>query len=398
MEAWDRYARLCIQIDINEPLVNTILIGRFEQPVSYEGIQNLYFSCGRLGRKVEACPYTICKGKELVVADEEGLAGRGVPPRDVQVDHCAQSSNAVAEKNETTEVEGPYDPWMVVNRRTNGREGTKAKFSTESNVKATRNVTPQLPPKIPKWRSMSNNGSGSYQSMPHKNYVHGTGDHHKKPDLNWAPISVGSGNKDRCDSLLGSLGSKLLTKGAKAFDSVSGLLPNPNLQAQPHKKPLSSIKNKKAFARSLSQLSQPNSDRTTVEKLPSASSCPLPPSLTSSPICVPAIPIDPNFKFSASSCGVVNHPNDRSEPLLSGDWLAISSPIEAKASNGGGKVGEFSDHNINPVDHGPSIFEGNREVIVGEQSSPCTRDESIYEDMGFDGMVSEEGDGAPPFA
>lgn len=38
------------------------------------------------------------------------------------------------------------------------------------------------------------------------------------------------------------------------------------------------------------------------------------------------------------------------------------------------------------------------EVIVGEQSSPCSRDGSIYEDMGFDGMVSEEGDGAPPSA
>ena len=38
MEARGRYARICIQIDINQPLVNTILIGRFEQPVSYEGI------------------------------------------------------------------------------------------------------------------------------------------------------------------------------------------------------------------------------------------------------------------------------------------------------------------------------------------------------------------------
>ena len=262
----------------------------------------------------------------------------------------------MAEKNGTTEVEGPYGPWMVVNCRTNGRKGTKAKFGRESNAKATQNVTPQLPPKILEWRSTSNNGSDSYQSIPHKNYVHGTRDHHKKPDLNWTPISVGFGNKDRLDSSLGSLGSELLTKGAKAFDSVSGLLPNPNLQAQPHRKALSSIKSKKAFARSLSQLPHPNSDRTTVEKLPSASSCPLPPSLTSSPICVPVTAIDPNFKFSASSCGVVNHPNDRSGPLLSGDRPAISSPIEAKASNGGGKVGEFSDHNINPVDHGPSIF------------------------------------------
>ena len=64
MEARGKYARLCIQIDINKPLVNHILIGRFEQAVSYEGIQSLCFSCGRLEHKVDACTYTICKGKE----------------------------------------------------------------------------------------------------------------------------------------------------------------------------------------------------------------------------------------------------------------------------------------------------------------------------------------------
>ena len=30
MEARGRYARLCIQVDLNKPLIDTILIGRFE--------------------------------------------------------------------------------------------------------------------------------------------------------------------------------------------------------------------------------------------------------------------------------------------------------------------------------------------------------------------------------
>ena len=29
VEAWGKYARLCIQIDTNKPLTNTIVIGRF---------------------------------------------------------------------------------------------------------------------------------------------------------------------------------------------------------------------------------------------------------------------------------------------------------------------------------------------------------------------------------
>ena len=71
LEARGQYARLCIQIDINKPLVNTILIGRFEQPVSYEGIQNLCFSCGRLGHRAEACPFTIRKGVGQTASVEE---------------------------------------------------------------------------------------------------------------------------------------------------------------------------------------------------------------------------------------------------------------------------------------------------------------------------------------
>ena len=71
LEARGKYARLCIQIDIDKPLVNTIVIGRFEQPVSYEGIQNLCFSCGRLGHRVEACPFTSRKGGEKMVPQKD---------------------------------------------------------------------------------------------------------------------------------------------------------------------------------------------------------------------------------------------------------------------------------------------------------------------------------------
>ncbi|XP_023873886.2 uncharacterized protein LOC111986484 [Quercus suber] len=71
MEARGRYARICVQININKPLINSILIRRFEQVVTYEGIQRLCFSCGRVGHKVEARPYTIRKEKGLPTSSEE---------------------------------------------------------------------------------------------------------------------------------------------------------------------------------------------------------------------------------------------------------------------------------------------------------------------------------------
>nr|POE51982.1 hypothetical protein CFP56_76578 [Quercus suber] len=36
METRGSYARLCIQVDLNKPLINTVIIGRFEQGVTYE--------------------------------------------------------------------------------------------------------------------------------------------------------------------------------------------------------------------------------------------------------------------------------------------------------------------------------------------------------------------------
>ena len=53
------YARLCIQIDLDKPLIKSIRIGRLVQQVKYEGIPSLCFCCGRLGHKQEKCCYKI---------------------------------------------------------------------------------------------------------------------------------------------------------------------------------------------------------------------------------------------------------------------------------------------------------------------------------------------------
>ena len=109
MEARGKYARACIQIDVNKPLVNTICIVRFERAVTYEGIHSLYFSCGRLGHKVERCPYTIWKEKEPLI-----------PTKEVQItgsDMTSSSVHSMMDVGEASEVDGHYGPWMVVSKR-----------------------------------------------------------------------------------------------------------------------------------------------------------------------------------------------------------------------------------------------------------------------------------------
>ena len=59
LESRGRYARICVQINVEKPLITTLLIGNFEQPIIYEGIHKLCFSCGRIEHRKEACPHII---------------------------------------------------------------------------------------------------------------------------------------------------------------------------------------------------------------------------------------------------------------------------------------------------------------------------------------------------
>ena len=54
-----RFARLCVQVNLDKPLVRMIYLHKLTQNVLYEGINTLCFSCGRIGHKIETCPYTI---------------------------------------------------------------------------------------------------------------------------------------------------------------------------------------------------------------------------------------------------------------------------------------------------------------------------------------------------
>ena len=51
------FARLCIQVDLDKPLINMVKIGRLKQRVAYEGIGSLCYCCGWLGHRQENCCY-----------------------------------------------------------------------------------------------------------------------------------------------------------------------------------------------------------------------------------------------------------------------------------------------------------------------------------------------------
>ena len=108
-----------MQVDVDKPLIDTVLIGRFEQAVTYEGINRLCFSCGRMDHRRECCPYAVKDGKDQV-EKEEGDS----------VDRVGQPCNTYAidipewERRTTSEaLEDNYGPWLLVSRKRNGTKG-----------------------------------------------------------------------------------------------------------------------------------------------------------------------------------------------------------------------------------------------------------------------------------
>ena len=109
---------------MNKLLINTVLIGKFEQVVVYEGINKLCFACSRIGHKKEMCLHAIrCDApppeKEMPSTNSYSTN----PHRMHEASQCEVGSG-IAGGSGMDHEEDRYEPWMVVTRKRGGQKGT----------------------------------------------------------------------------------------------------------------------------------------------------------------------------------------------------------------------------------------------------------------------------------
>uniref|UniRef100_A0A2N9HK07 DUF4283 domain-containing protein n=1 Tax=Fagus sylvatica TaxID=28930 RepID=A0A2N9HK07_FAGSY len=88
-----RFARICIQLDLEQPLARTIRVGKTKLAVIYEGIGLLCFHFGRIGHRSESCP-------SRVLEEIETPIDTSTNPKSAEEDKLKR-----------------FGPWMLVSRR-----------------------------------------------------------------------------------------------------------------------------------------------------------------------------------------------------------------------------------------------------------------------------------------
>ncbi|XP_050242300.1 uncharacterized protein LOC126691288 [Quercus robur] len=115
-EARGRYARICVQVDLNKPLIRSILLEGMIQEIQYEGINTLCFSCGHVGHQKEGCPYSVKTNAPTPTPEQESTLG------EEEVDVMA-SNNFQEVGTSNVNLKDEYGPWVLVRRKKVGPKG-----------------------------------------------------------------------------------------------------------------------------------------------------------------------------------------------------------------------------------------------------------------------------------
>lgn len=97
VKARTMYARMCVEIDLNAPLLPSYTVDGNKLKIEYEGLHLICFSCGKVGHVTEYCPL------------------KGCPiPKEGNADHLHHAPTVGGEGRTTSPQEEPkFGGWMV---------------------------------------------------------------------------------------------------------------------------------------------------------------------------------------------------------------------------------------------------------------------------------------------
>lgn len=114
-EVRSRFARICIQVNLDKSLITTILLERVVQEVLYEGISTLCFFCGRVGHQQEGCPFTInIRTPTTEVEESNANADQFESSRE---DGAASQEVGKVGSDLKGDGKETYGPWLLVKRK-----------------------------------------------------------------------------------------------------------------------------------------------------------------------------------------------------------------------------------------------------------------------------------------
>ncbi|XP_028756309.1 uncharacterized protein LOC114715614 [Neltuma alba] len=103
-----RFARICVELDLNSPLLPSIFINGIEKKIVYEGLHSICFSCGKYGHESDHCPSHLQERTVIVECPKE----------------LAVNNNDTTAMATTSSVQSVvYGEWMVATRRRRPQRG-----------------------------------------------------------------------------------------------------------------------------------------------------------------------------------------------------------------------------------------------------------------------------------
>lgn len=102
-----KYARLCIEVDFDKPLVPLYALGNFDQRVEYEGLHNICFRCGIVGHRSDSCAMAFQQPSQSVTITDSGGG-------DVNIRNFPARMEVLPVEHVTNTM---FSPWLVATRR-----------------------------------------------------------------------------------------------------------------------------------------------------------------------------------------------------------------------------------------------------------------------------------------